>query len=228
MYRLLTLLVALGLIFGSGSWILAQVEGDGRPLDLPKGKIGKDEEEEEDEPETIIFYGQEYESDAFFWCMDRSGSMAWGSPPPIQTLKQEVTQAINSLSRNAEFGLVAFGSTHETFPQPPMPVRANPSSKAAALAWVQARVAEGVTCMGAAGVTCVNMSNQCRKRNKTMIMLSDGEPNCPGCSSEIGDITQANFQRTPINTLFIGTGTSGAQCMQSLASQNGGSFTQIN
>ena len=42
---------------------------------------------------------QEYEADAFFWCLDRSCSMGWGSPTPLSILQEEVTQAINSLSR---------------------------------------------------------------------------------------------------------------------------------
>ncbi len=37
------------------------------PLDLPAGGIGSDDDDE-DAPETIQFYGSEYEGEAFFWC----------------------------------------------------------------------------------------------------------------------------------------------------------------
>ena len=65
------------------------VSADGRkPLDLPSGGSG-DNDEEEDAPETINFWGGEYEGDAFFWCLDKSCSMSWNGE--IQDLKQEFT-----------------------------------------------------------------------------------------------------------------------------------------
>ena len=44
-----------------------------QPLDLPSG--GGRADDEEDTAEAIHFYGAEYEGDAFFWCLDKSGSM---------------------------------------------------------------------------------------------------------------------------------------------------------
>ena len=38
-----------------------------KPLDLPAGGIGTSDDDE-DAPETIQFYGSEYEGEAFFWC----------------------------------------------------------------------------------------------------------------------------------------------------------------
>ena len=48
------------------SWAFTE-EYAKKPLDLPAGGVA-DEEEDEDAPETISFYGGEYEGDAFFWC----------------------------------------------------------------------------------------------------------------------------------------------------------------
>lgn len=76
-----------------------------RPLDMPSGGRGGDEDEE-DAPEVIDFWGGQYEGDAFFWCLDKSCSMGWNGE--IQQLKQEFSQTLNSLSSQAEFGVWRF------------------------------------------------------------------------------------------------------------------------
>ena len=79
-----------------------------RPLDLPSGGIGS-EEDEEDSPDVIHFYGSDYEGNGFFWCLDYSGSMEWDGQ--IAVLKQEMSTVISSLSRHADFNICAFGSS---------------------------------------------------------------------------------------------------------------------
>lgn len=222
--RFFSLVLIVGLAVGTSSWLVAQSTGTSkRPLDLPAGKFGKDEEDQEDESETIIFYGQEYEADAFFWCMDRSCSMGWGGLMAV--LKQEVTSSIQSLTGRAEFGLVAFSGNTSVWQHTPQ--KATVAQKAAGIAWVQQLNPDGATCMAAAGVKAVEICNLSRKRNKAVILLSDGAPNCPACGETITAITGANWQRNPINTLFIGSGAGGASCMQQLASANNGSFAQV-
>lgn len=219
------LFVALVALLGGGSWLVGQSQGDAkRPLDLPAGKVGRDEEDEEDETESIIFYGQEYEADAFFWCLDRSGSMVGAR---LATLKQEVTQVIATLTNRAEFGLVAFADNHTAWNT--QPVKATVSNKASATAWVQSLVASGGTCMAPGAVQAVNICTQSRLRNKTVIIFSDGEPNCPFCAETVTAVTSANWQRNPVNTLFVGgAGSTGAACMQQIASANGGTFAAVN
>ena len=43
------------------------------PLDLPSGGLGS-KDGEEDPPEVIVFYGHEFEGNAFFWCFS---AYAW-------------------------------------------------------------------------------------------------------------------------------------------------------
>jgi len=43
-------------------------------LDLPFDALGEEEEEEE-APEVVTFYGTQLEGDGVFYCIDRSGSM---------------------------------------------------------------------------------------------------------------------------------------------------------
>jgi hypothetical protein len=97
MSRLLSILLVMGVALGTTGWIVAQSDGTGvkRPLDLPSGGKG-DDEDEEDAPETISFYGGEYEGDGFFWCLDKSGSMDWGNL--IGQLKSEMSESLNQLS----------------------------------------------------------------------------------------------------------------------------------
>ncbi|HIK82387.1 MAG TPA: hypothetical protein EYF93_05755, partial [Planctomycetes bacterium] len=67
--RTLGLLLVLSFIVSTTGWIVGQSdEGARRPLDLPSGGAG-DGDDEEDAPETINFWGGEYEGDAFFWCL---------------------------------------------------------------------------------------------------------------------------------------------------------------
>lgn len=214
------LTVALGLTICSG--LIAQSGDTKSPLDLPAGKIGRDEEDEEDETESIIFYGTEFEADAFFWCLDRSGSMAGQK---IETLKQEVTSAIATLTNRAEFGVVAFESGTQTWNS--VPVKATVANKASATAWVQALTPGGVTCMAPAAVVTLGICNASRLRQKSVIIVSDGVPNCPDCGETVAAVTSANFQRHSVNTLFIGADSAGAACMQQIASSNSGSFTQV-
>ncbi len=61
---LLALVPALTFLVWTGQ---ADGSSENRPLDLPSGGIG-DGEDDEDAPETINFYGSEYEGEAFFWC----------------------------------------------------------------------------------------------------------------------------------------------------------------
>lgn len=50
----------------SSSLVIADSDSR-RPLDLPVRGVNNDEDEE-DQPETILFYGSEFEGDGFFFC----------------------------------------------------------------------------------------------------------------------------------------------------------------
>ncbi|MEM7263371.1 MAG: hypothetical protein AAF488_15385, partial [Planctomycetota bacterium] len=70
--RLFSLVLVFGILSATTGWIVAQDSGTARrPLDLPTPGAGS-EEEDEDAPESITFYGSEYEGDGFFWCLDKS------------------------------------------------------------------------------------------------------------------------------------------------------------
>jgi len=215
-YIMAILIIFSAMAFGSDG------EDGRRPLDLPSGGSGS-QDDDEDAPEIINFWGGEYEGDAFFWCLDKSCSMSWNGE--INDLKQEFTQTLNSLSSQAEFGVVAFSEGHISWN--PAPQRANPANKGAATAWVNALNAAGWTCLGPAGVHTIGIANQSQKQMKQILILSDGEPYCNGSNTatqSLADITAANWQRIPINTIYISSDNGGITFMQQLASNNNGMF----
>lgn len=198
--------------------------GPATPLDLPSG--GASSDDEEDIGEVIEFYGAIFEGDAFFWCLDRSCSMGWGGRLPV--LKSEFSTAIDSLSDESEFSAIHFGSSFNTFSH--IPLEANLGNREAAKEWINQVEALGGTCLAPAGVALVNISQLSDKDNKVILVLSDGVPGCGGTSGGPSEtltaITSANWERTPINTIYISTDNSGIAFMQALATMNGGTFSQ--
>ena len=137
-------------------------------------------------------------------------------------------QSIQSLSQRAEFSLVAFSSNEVVWS--PTPRRASPAAKSAAIAWLQSLQAEGWTCLAPAGITTVEIANLSTKRLRQILLLSDGVPLCfeVDTSAEcLTDITAANYQHIPINTLYISSDSAGVSFMQQLAAMNGGTFTLV-
>lgn len=211
--------VFLGGLFALDRIVVGETTVEPRaPLDLPSGAVG-DGEDEEDEPESIVFYGAEYEGDGFFWCLDKSCSM---DGTQILVLKQEVTQAVQSLSRNADMGLVAFSTNVVTWQT--APVKATISNKLGAINWVQTLAAGGGTIIGPAGIATLNIANQSSRRQRTVIVLGDGRPSDE--SEALANITSANYQSIPINTILI-QDVNGIEFMQSLSSMNHGTYRFI-
>lgn len=227
MHRLDLLFVVIGFAICAGIWIVSQMEawGGGRPLDLPSGGHGIGIQED-DAAETITFYGGDYEGDGFFWCLDKSCSMGWSDA--ISQLKSEVIYSLSQLSSGSEFSMVAFSTGHIMFS--PIPRVANAANRGAAITWVNALVADGTTCMGPAGVETIEIANLCSQENRQILILSDGIPSCTEGSNDsavtLSTITGANWQRIPINTIYVSNDAGGVAFMQQLAALNGGSFSQ--
>ncbi len=221
--RLMMVFALISMGVGVSTWIVAQDGGTGlkRPLDLPNGGRGSDEEEE-DAPETISFYGGEYEGDGFFFCLDKSCSMGWGSAMTV--LKAEMSETLNGLTENSEFSVVAFSDGWISWS--PIPQEGNSGNRGSAIGWVQALNPAGGTCMAPAGVETIRINNLSDKESKRILVLGDGVPNCPGPAETVSTMTGANWQRTPIDTIYIAADSGGVAFMQQLAAANGGDFSQ--
>lgn len=227
-WLLRVLLVAgmLGLLLGP---IQSQTTGEGGTikLDLPNSDKTSDEEEE-DLPEVITFFDNQYEGEGFFFCCDHSSSMnhTCNGRNKLQVLKDEMIRAVNQMSSDAEFSIVFFDASLLVFSD--QPVRANPAGKMRGINFIMSCPPGHGTCMAAGGVKTLEIANRSTKRYRTMILVTDGMPSCNGLkfTETLRDITAANLERIPIHTLFIGddTGWEDAGFLQQIASMNGGTF----
>lgn len=207
--------------------------GAWRPLDLPVSGVGGDDTDE-DAPETIIFYGGEYEGDSFAFIIDTSGSMWYEDR--LETAKQELISSLNSLSDQAEFCIVAFSHGLNTYST--TMVRATPNAKVSAAVWVTSLSPQGSTCIDLATVQGLNIINASPKpaSRKKVILLGDGAQSCSGLMTPevheqvLADISLANWDRISIDTVFLGNATwdQAILLFQDIAAHNNGAFRTIN
>ena len=222
-------LLAAALAAGFVWQAVAQDSGSQRsrtPLDLPSGGGGRGDDDE-DSPESITFYGAEFEGDAFFWCLDKSCSMGWAGE--IQSLKQETSHALEQLSQQAQFALIAFSSNCVVWPASEQPANATLANKSAAIGWVQEIVASGETCLAPAIVKTIQIATVSTRPRRQILLLGDGVPYCGGVLSPtvLDDIHSANSEQIPINTLYISVVPDGIPLFQAIAAENSGTFTIV-
>lgn len=190
-----------------------------RPLDLPSGGRGLDTDEE-DTPETIVFYGNQYEGNAFFWVLDRSGSMMLEGR--MDGLKEEMVSAIDQLSTYAEFGMVSFSWDFDLFS--PLPVRAKHEQRIAAVEWIHQLTPSGPTFLLQATEECLALASMSHRDGRTMIIVGDGEPSGPGIAETLEGIIAANVEMLPINTILVGDSSLGFDFFNTLSGLTGGNF----
>lgn len=172
---------------------------------------------------NVSFFGSDFQSDTFVWCIDQSCSMGWNGR--LDQVKQEVTVALNQLNASQSFALVAFNSTVSSFAAAPMP--ASPAQIALATQWIQSLQASDLSCAQSGGVEALTLAGASTSSQRAVLFVSDGGPNCPDPSTALTEITNANFQQIPIHAIQIGTDAAGINFMQQLAALNGGSFTLV-
>jgi len=199
-------------------------------LDLPFDASSAQEEEEE-APEIVVFYGQQYEADGIFFSCDCSGSMKGNK---FKRLQNEVIKNVNSFSERVQFGIVFFAGDVVKFPGSGRPADATNSMKAAAVSMVTSASLRMGTCTKAALITCLAFANQSSAKRKIIIHLSDGEHRCNGADPDsygretLTEISQRNTCQARINAICIGpSGEVNENWMRQLAAQNNGTFARI-
>ncbi|MCI0652754.1 MAG: VWA domain-containing protein [Planctomycetes bacterium] len=215
------ILLLVLLLYDPGTFTWGEGSSGKSPLDLPAGGRGSTAEDE-DAPEIIEFYASQYEGDAFFFLIDKSGSMLGEQ---FDILKEEMTSSISSLSHRAEFGIVAFSTLAVAFSDKPS--RATINNKSQAIAWVQALEASGLTRMLDGALILLPVAEQSRKKHRVIIVLSDGLPNGPGPEETLSGILAANDESIPMNTILIGAGPEAVAFMTDLAAATGGKFSHL-
>lgn len=212
---------------------VVSADGDGlrRPLDLPSGGLAEDEEEE-DRPETILFYGDEFEGDCFVWAIPAYGFC--GETTVFTAIREEVGSTLNQLSPMVDFSLVAYNST--TYVWSPTCVRANSSNKTAAQAWLATLAPIEAHCLMDAAVTALGILQAAPASYKQMIVCGAREPYCGGngggayADGVLEVVTAANIENVPIHAVYF---TSSAyagegQFYMDMAAMNGGTFREVN
>ena len=201
------------------------------PLDLPSGGLAGDDEEE-DAPETITFYGNEFEGDGFFWCFPAYGFC--GVTTAFELIKQEITQSMNQLSQTSWIGLVAFNiqTPHIWSPMPKLATIANKSS---ALGWMATLVPIESHCLKEGALATLQLSQMSSGDATQVIIMGARAPYCAGQSGSgyiaevLEAVTGANYENSPIHTVYVtSTFYSGEGVFyQDLAAMNQGTFFQI-
>lgn len=221
-------MLAILSVFLAPSFSYAKSEGKiDKEIDLPieKPKI-KDipEEEDGDGPE---FYGEELgsDSDTLVFVVDFSCSM-WGSR--IAKAKAEVNKAINSLSKNFKFSVVTYTCYAKTWQN--KLVDASSNNKQAAAGWISGQSPSGATGTGLAVKTALKLDS----KNKLVVLLTDGAPNCLGSgygssNAHLSMIQGANSQKAKIDVFAIQpwSGSYKKFC-QDIAQKSGGKYKEVN
>jgi len=203
---------------------------DGKPLDLPSGGNGKDTEEE-DAPEAIRFYGNEFEGDTFVFIVPAYGFC--GETDIFDMIRQEVSATLNQLSAAVDFAIVAYNST--TYIWRPDCCHASPAHKASALAWMDTLAPIENHCLLDAALAGLGLAQQSPGSHKQIILCGAREPYCDGSGGSnyadicIETISAVNFENLPINTIyFTSSFYSGEETFYiNLASMNNGTFRQV-
>jgi len=240
MSRLLRLLGALAflgfLVPGLQSRLMAQSLGEGGGgtkdnLDLPFDAIGENQEEE-DAPEIVTFYGQQLEGDGLFYVVDKSGSMQ--DSGELGIAKRELVRNITEFSERVQFGIVFFDANVTKFPSSGMPADANPGMKSSAISFVNAIPGGAGSCCQQGMAAGLQMANMATAKRKVLVYLGDGGGTCQGADEStylkntLGAVAAQNFQRIQINTIgILNPGPINEDFMKRLASGNGGTYRRV-
>ena len=239
MRQLLTFILLVGLcllpghVVSAGAWTAGGDEQT-RFLDLPDG-FGWSEDEE-DEPEIIEFYDDQYEGDGFFFCLDRSSSM--GQPASngmrkFDVLKKETVEAISGLTNRSVVSVVFYDyrPTPLVYGDPPM--RMDGAGKARIISQVMSTQISHGSCLLRGALKCLELAGKTQNEHRTMILIADGRTTCPNGERDPNRIFQQimsrNTLRIPINTIYTGPQsgsdwTEGKPLLERLARATNGKF----
>jgi len=204
----------------------------------PPAQVPEEDDDDDDPRDTPppTIYGEEIdtENDTIYYVIDISYSMTTdrqsyttvdntvGSGNRMERAKAELIRSVNGLSDNFSFNVIAYDCSTMSW-QSSMQ-EANAANKAAAIGWVTALRPRGATGTGPATALAL-----AEKSNMSIVLLTDGSPNC-GASGTDGHrsmIANANSQGAAINVFGIAaTGRYRAFC-QAVAGDSGGSYFDV-
>lgn len=200
-------------------------------LDMPFDARGETDEEE-DAPEIVVFYGQQFEGDGIFYVVDRSGSMR--DSGELDIAKREVLRNVREFSDRVQFGVVFFDSQVVKFPASGQPAEANPNMVSAACSFVMSISGGTGSCCRQGLAEGLRMANLASPRRKVLIYVGDGGGTCNSSAeaqylqTTLAQITGQNYQRVQINSIgVLNPSALGVDFMKRLAANNGGTYVRI-
>lgn len=137
----------------------------------------------------IEFLDQPISANTFVFCIDTSCSMGWGSPTPIQVVRDAFDSAIHQLGPEDRFSVVTFGNAPSVWSLAAVP--ATVQSRAAASAWLQNIQVSGASCPTAAMTLALEVAGT-GVGFKGVVLTLDGDPHCLPPSLSAGVIAAAN------------------------------------
>lgn len=195
-------------------------------------------DEPHDVPPPPTLYGEEIssENDTLYYVIDVSGSMGWADfKGPYVTLdgtvkdgtrldraKVELTRSIMSLPPSFRFNIVAYSCF--TYMWQPGLQPADDWHKGAAITWVN--TLQPLDNTGTGPATALALGD---KDNQTVVLLTDGEPNCPdvGVENHRKMISNQNTQHARVNVFGIRAYGQWRAFCQNVAADSGGSYIDV-
>lgn len=189
-----------------------------------------------DEDDNPTIYDEEIvtRNDSIIYVLDISGSMngdrrsytgldgstAYGTR--LDRAKTEVAKSITSLTQNFYFNIIAYDCDVRKWSASKQ--KADPGPKASAIGWTMGLTAVGATGTGPAVVNALG-----DKENFTVVLLSDGSPNCgaTGIAGHLRMIQTANTQRAAIHCFGISCYGDFERFMRDIAITNGGRYIPV-
>jgi len=183
-----------------------------------------------------VFYGEEIDSenDTIYYVIDISCSMGWDFQfyssddgtillgPRLSRAKAEVIKSVSGLSDNFKFNIIAYDCGIRSWSSALQ--EATDPNKQSATAWTLALNPTGATGTGPATASAL-----ADKENNTIVLLTDGAPNCgaDGTSGHRSIIQNANTQGAVIDVFGISASGDYRTFCQGVASDSGGSYHDI-
>ncbi len=204
-------------------------------LDLPfDAGLLNDDGEDEDSPEIITFYSQQYEGDGIFYAIDRSGSMQ--NQGELDIAKREVAKNIREFSNRVQFGIVFFDRGIQKFPAGGRATEASSAMKAAGMNWLQSVPGGRGSCCKEGLMEALKYANTSSATRKVVVYVGDGGGTCSVSGSNetayhqqtLSMVKSQNFQRAQVNSVgVLQIGNMQENFLRSLASGNGGTYVKI-
>jgi hypothetical protein len=215
------------------------------PVTIPTEEDTDDGDDPRDTPPPT-FFGEEIdaEKDSIIYVIDQSGSMSLSIDPfedqngeivtsgnRLDRAKAELKRSIGALPETFYFNVVFYDECVSSCWSAKQ--QATTANKQAAFSWIDAIQPDGWTNTGLAVQSALT-----DKDNKAIVLLSDGSPNFVDCAMNyVGSfdthksmIRGENTQNAVVNTFGIGISNDNdaRTFMQQVASENGGSYVEIN